>query len=455
MVSNRLAELVVSIEAKDVKGDEKYRYLKQLIMDAIACAIAGTKGPFADEVTKLYSSLGTQEQATAFGVEKKLSVSAAAVINTFLARVYTFDDVYEPGVIHSGAPIIMTCFAFAEWLGSTIDDVFSSIIAGYEVACDTSYAINPNHYSAGFHPTGTCNAIGVAAAAAKMMKLNVEQTTLALRLAADMACGFRQYQVDGSIVNSAFHGAKAAENGIEAALLAKTGFADPGESISGKFGIFNNTAGGYNKQLIFDNIGKHHRYMEVSLKPYPSCRYMHGAVDAVSRCISQNSISLDNIKRITVKTFAMAKEEGDRKVLGSVLDAQFSVHYNVAAYLLNHGLSISHFTPEAILNPAYPALAEKIYVEEDETLNSQYPEKWPYRAVIDTNDGHTYEYLSSYPPGSPENPILIEELHKKWMLLMEPVIGNKKASELIVKIADIQNLKKIEDIMKSLSNKVV
>jgi 2-methylcitrate dehydratase PrpD len=70
----------------------------------------------------------------------------------------------------------------------------------------------------------------VAAATSKLLHLDENWTRTAFRLAADEACGFRQYQLDGNIANSAFHGSKAAENGMIAALLAKEGFVDPGET---------------------------------------------------------------------------------------------------------------------------------------------------------------------------------------------------------------------------------
>ncbi|MDR1194276.1 MAG: MmgE/PrpD family protein [Peptococcaceae bacterium] len=421
-------------------------FLKQLIQDAIACGIAGFEGPGAKEIMAAYTEAEAPPQATVLLSAQKQSVYAAATINTFLARAYTFDDTYEAGVLHPGAPIIMSSLALGEYLKSPIQEILTAIAAGYEIACDCAYAINPAHYTAGFHPTGTCNGIGVAAAAARLLGLNLERTTLALRLAADMACGYRQYQLDGDMVNSALHAAKAAGHGIESAFLARQGFAGPGESISGNFGLFKNMAGGYNEAKIFDNRGKRPRYMEVSIKPFPSCRYMHGGVDAVIKCLSQNNLAKEAIKKIRIQTYALAKEEGDRKELGSVLNAQFSLHYNIGAYLIHGGLGIGHFTEKAIQHPEYQYWADKITVEEDPELSAMYPAKWPYRAIIETDDGKIYNYLSSYPPGAPENPMETAEIRKKWQLLMEPVIGAAKTERLIKQVENIEKVKSVEEI---------
>lgn len=137
----------------------------------------------------------------------------------------------------------MSALALGEWLKSSIDEFMEAMIVGYEVVSRVADAINPWHYNKGFHPTGICNSIGVSAMAAKLFNLDIKKICTSLRLSADQACGFRQYQIDGNIANSAFHSAKAAENGIVATLLSKKGFANPGETISGKFGLFNCMAG--------------------------------------------------------------------------------------------------------------------------------------------------------------------------------------------------------------------
>ncbi|MBE3113944.1 MAG: MmgE/PrpD family protein [Actinobacteria bacterium] len=58
---------------------------------------------------------------------KKISVSSVAFINTFLPRNYSFDDIFEPGVVHPGATIVMSALALSEWLKSSIDEFMEAI----------------------------------------------------------------------------------------------------------------------------------------------------------------------------------------------------------------------------------------------------------------------------------------------------------------------------------------
>jgi hypothetical protein len=73
---------------------------------------------------------------------------------------------------------------------------------------------------------------------------------------------------------------------------------------------------------------------------------MHGAVDAVAKCKKLHKLHLHDIEKINIHTFKMAFEEGNRPKPKTVLDAQFSIHYNIAAYLIKNAIGIEDFSPE-------------------------------------------------------------------------------------------------------------
>lgn len=447
MVSKKLADFILGVDLRKNKDHLNQTYLNNLIADAIVCALAGTKGPCADIVLKTYSGLSNLQQSSIIGSSRKTSVPYAAFINTFFARNYTFDDTYEAGVIHSGSAVTMSSLALGEWLNSRIEEALGAIVAGYEVATRVAGALNPSHYERGFHPTGTCNTLGVAALASKFLHLDAEKVSTALRIAADEACGFRQYQLDGSIVNSAFHAAKAAENGIMAALLAQEGFADPGDTLSGKFGLFHNTADTWDADTLLGNLGSHFLFLGSSLKPYPSCRYMHGAVDATAKCMKENNLTLADIKAINVYTFKLAFEEGNRPQPQTVLDAQFSIHYNVAAYLWKGALGVEDFAPEALRQPEVLNLCHKIKVFEAPDLSENYPTQWPFRVEVISRSGKTFSHQVSFPPGSTANPLEADEFEKKCLLLLKPVMAEKRAKELLLRLKSLEDFATVPNLL--------
>jgi 2-methylcitrate dehydratase PrpD len=451
LVSRILSEFIVDFDLEKIKSKIDFDYVKKLIADAVACGIAGSRGSCADVVIETIGNLSNLPQSSIIGNHHKTSAQYAAFINSFLARNYSFDDTYEAGVIHSGAAVVMSSFALGEWLNSTIDESITAMITGYEVAARVAGAVNPAHFDKGFHPTGTCNAIGVAALASKLLRLDTNETSTALRIAADAACGLRQYQIDGNMVAGAFHAAKAAENGITAALLAKGGFLDPGDTLGGKFGLFHCMANGGDEQKLLTGLGTKFQFLETSLKPYPSCRYMHGAVDAVAKCKHQNQLAMEDIAGINIYTFKVALEEGNRAQPESALDAKFSIHYNVATYLLKGAIGIGDFTPEAIKDQKVSQWCRKIKVYEDKDLTKQYPEQWPFRAEVVTQGGRVFTHQSPYPPGSPDNPLGAEEFQRKCLSLVKPIVGEEKGRTLLLKLENIEDFLTVDNFISYLN----
>ncbi len=446
MTSDVFAKFVVGLDLEKVAPFLDLTHLRNLIMDAVVCGMAGSRGPYADSVLRTYRNLTGVQQSTIIGSHEKTSVPGAAFINSYFARNYTFDDIYEPGVIHSGAAVVMSSLALGEWLNSKMQKAMEAMIAGYEVGARISKAMNPSHYDRGFHPTGTCNTIAVASSASKLLHLDETKTTTAIRLAADQACGFRQYQLDGNIANSAFHASKAAENGILAALLAKEGFADPGETLSGKFGLLNCMAGAWNDQDLTEGLGNRFYFLETSLKPYPSCRYMHGAVDAVAKCKKKNRLNPKEIEKINIYTFKMAYQEGNRPSPKTVLDAQFSIHYNIAAYLAKDAIGIEDFTQDAIQAKNTQDWSKRISVFEEEAFTRRYPDEWPFRAEIIGKAGQRYTQEVFYPPGSSSNPLEDGEFEKKCRLLLKPILGEAQANTFLERFGSLDQFTTVPDL---------
>jgi len=122
---------------------------------------------------------------------------------------------------HPTATALAAALATSEAAGRSGQELMSAYHAGVEVECKIAEAIAPRHYDEGFHSTGTCGAIGAAAAAAKVAGLNPAATRRALGIAASEAGGLRE---NFGTMTKPFHAGRAAESGVVAADLAKAGW---------------------------------------------------------------------------------------------------------------------------------------------------------------------------------------------------------------------------------------
>ena len=77
------------------------------------------------------------------------------------------------------------------------------------------------------------------------------------------------------------HPGLAAQNGIQAALLAAEGFTGPLRILEGRDGFLH----GYSRkpvpERLTDGLGESFEILHTAVKPHACCRYMQGPIDAV------------------------------------------------------------------------------------------------------------------------------------------------------------------------------
>ena len=110
----------------------------------------------------------------------------------------------------------------------------------------------PGHYTRGFHSSGTVGTIG-AAAAAKLLGLRGRTLASAIGLAASFAAGIR---ANYGTMTKPLHVGRAAENGVNAALLSARGFTADATSLDGRWGIFQIFGGGIFEEKAIQGFGK-------------------------------------------------------------------------------------------------------------------------------------------------------------------------------------------------------
>src|SRR6185437_12816451 len=126
--------------------------------------------------------------------------------------------------------------------------------------------VQPSHFKRGFQSTGTCDAFGTAAAAARLLFGNEPRRVAeAMGIAGGTASGLAQFYYSGGSAKR-IHAAHAAESGVAAALLAKEGYGGPTDIIEGQGGFARAYADGWNPAVIEDRLGTHFHLMDVLVK---------------------------------------------------------------------------------------------------------------------------------------------------------------------------------------------
>jgi 2-methylcitrate dehydratase PrpD len=420
------------------------------VVDTIGVMFAGIDMPACNSARLAMAEWGSGEEATIVGLDQRAPAASAAFQNALHGRIHTYDDTYEPGTLHPGSPVIATALAMAERLGADGKRFLSGTLAGYEVASRVAAAVSPSHYASGFHNTGTCAVFGTAAAAARLLGLNGKELAETLGLAGAGAAGLRQHQIDGSMFDSALHGARAAQSGIMVAQIRAHGAGGPPGILDGPMGFCAVMAPSSDPTRLDADLGERYEFAQLTIKAYPTCRFAHGPTEAALELRRDNNIDPEQIAAVEIAAFRQSIEVCDRPSLNSALDATFSHQYSVALALVHGTVSLSAIRNPALAGSLVHDLFQRVRVVHDAELEQDFPRCWPHRVSVVMRDGRRYSTRTDYPPGR-LSPVPSSSVDDKFIENAAPYLGDGRALQALEALRTIATASDIRPVARLLS----
>lgn len=445
-----LAEFIESLTYEKIPA-QVIQACKLRLLDTLGAALRGSTTLHAQQVKKMVHQLEGKMEATVFVDNFRTTCVDAALANGTMAHSIDFDDIHK--FVHPGCSIVPGAIAVAEREGRSGKDLLTSIILGYEAATRVSMAVGLSHRYRGFHPTGTCNGFGSAAASAKLMGLKHEEIVSALGIAATMASGITEYRYDGSRIKH-LHGGLAARNGVLAALLARENFMGPREGIEGKFGFCKVYSDTFDLDKITDGLGQVFEITQTDMKPYPSCRQTNAPVDLALELRRKHQIAPGDIQEIKLVTYDYMLNCPwliDTDGFHSPLEAMLNVPFCVVVALMEGRLTLEDFTEEKVQDPRVRALTKKFVTVADPSFSQTYPKERNNRLEVTTQEGKTFMASSANAKGSGLYALTCEEVVAKFRSLADAVIGQANAEEVIRVVDRLETMSNVKDLTKPLS----
>ena len=364
-----LAAYVANLRFEDIPEEVRER-AKALTLDFLGSAIRARRD--AESTPSLYGmlealSLDNHGESTVFGDNRTWTPAIAALLNGALGHSLDFDDTHADSSLHPSAPVVPAAFAVGELVRASGREVLTAIVAGYEVCCRLGNALDPtSHYARGFHPTATAGTYGAAAAAAKLFGLSKEQIIAAFGVAGSQAAGSLQFLVNGAW-NKRYQVGASAMNGVIAATLARNDFVGATQSVEGKHGLLVGYSDNAHPEKAIANLGKVYETMKIGVKPYPSCRYTHAALDALIAIRREHNLTPDQIKRVEIglhrNGITLAGDPATKRHPTSVVGGQFSMFFTGAVALDQGRFGWDDYS--RLGDAAVDALADKFDVVQD------------------------------------------------------------------------------------------
>lgn len=402
---------------------------KHLTLDFLGSAVrARREAESTPSLLGMLKALGLDHNgdATVVGDNKTWTPAVAALLNGALGHSLDFDDTHADSSLHPSAPVVPAAFAAGEMVNASGRDVLTAIVAGYEVCCRLGNALDPtSHYARGFHPTATAGTYGAAAAAAKLFGLTKEQIISAFGVSGSQAAGSLQFLVNGSW-NKRYQVGAAAMNGVIAATLARDGFLGSSESVEGKHGLLVGYTDDAHPDKAVADLGKVYETMKIGVKPYPSCRYTHAAIDALLAMRRAHNLTPDQIKRVEIglhrNGITLTGDAPTKRHPTSIVGGQFSMFFTGALALDQGRFGWDDYA--RLGDKAINALADKIDVVQDDRLEVGRTHPFGARVTVTTDDG-VHEELYPDPSGEPSSFPDSAAMRQKFLTLARPVLDGQ------------------------------
>ncbi|HEX3573167.1 MAG TPA: MmgE/PrpD family protein [Rhodopila sp.] len=412
-LATQIAERIHALQYEDI-APTALEWTASAFVDTVGCTLAGIVEEGPQILMRVPGIAAAPGPALIHGTDRRTSVLDAALINGTACHALDFDDVVGSLGGHPSAMLVPALIPLGEMLDSSGRDLVVAYVAGFETACRIGRGVHHHHYEKGWHPTATLGIFGTVAGAARLLRLSVPQTAMALGLAASFAAGLK---ANFGTMTKPLHVGHGIRDGIFAALMVRDGFtANPGalEHKQGFLDVFNGP-GTYDTARI---LGAWYDPIECGgagdpgLKPYPCCGSTHPSIGRMIDLAVRHHLTPERVARIVVMPHARRLPHTNNSDPRTPLAAKFSLQYCVARALVGRSVKLSDFEGDAPFDPGVRDVMRRLEVRPHPDM----PEDWGTEVIVETTDGHRLvSRLDDYPSRGPAGePMTHAELWAKF-----------------------------------------
>lgn len=414
----RVTKLVLGLAPREIPERVMER-AALLLLDTLGVAAAAMPtrpGVIARETAlRLH---GTQDPAFSARLlfdGRRVSLAGAAFAAATAIDNLDAHDGYNPTKGHIGVVALPTLAALAETLPFLSGpEALAALVVGYEVAGRAATALHASVPE--YHTSGAWNALGVAAMVARLRRFTPRQLREALGIAEFH--GPRSQMMREIATPTMLHDGSSAGAliGVTSAIQAELGFTGaPAVTVEAP-----------EVASHWADLGEVWQVPLQYIKPYPTCRWVHAALDGLRALFAAHDFTAADVVRVDVRSFfnAVALFAG---VPDSTSRAQYSMHFPLAAMLVHRRVGAEHIAGAGLTDPAVIAMMARIHVAEDPLHTRQYPARRMAEVAVTLRDGRVLESGPVDARGGPEAPFDRDQIVAKFHEFADPALGRIRA----------------------------
>jgi 2-methylcitrate dehydratase PrpD len=385
----------------------------------------------ADTVGAWIAACKTAEAQALLGFESadRASLPGRVALACALARLSEVDDIHLASGTTPGALVVPPALTIGAALGCGGAQLAEAIAVGYDLMTRLGAALGGAAVLyRGIWPTYLAAPFAVAGVAARLLGLGEKQAAHALAIALALASPSVGRQSGPSMSRWLAIG-DAARSGVAAALAAQAGFTgDLGMLeegfLSDVYQVFLESG------ALLDGLEQGGGVLQTSIKPWCAARQTMAAAQAL-REIMQGGVLARDIAQVVVRVPLPYLKMIDHGVVrGERTSCLTSVSYQMALAALEPDASIDPGQTRDGLPAEFEQFMARISVLPDEELLRHFPECWPALVSVETSRGRR-DKLVLQVPGDPERPFDDYQVAAKFWRLVEPLVGEQSAENLL------------------------
>ena len=402
-----------TLSVKDIP-EKTQSTLKFLLKDICGIILSARNENYVKSLVETYKGSGN---LVSLGHIERFDLFSSAIIAGTAAHGEDFDDTFEGNPMHVGATMIPAMLSAAQKFNLNGDQILKGLTIGSELICRLALVAPTAMHKQSFHPTAVCGTFGVAAGLSSVLDLTEKQMVSALGIAGSFTSGIIEYLAEGSWTKRV-HPGWSANSGMNATLIAKSGFYGPRTVFEGKHGFFEAFA---LKEIerdyshLTDGLGNRWENQNLAFKPFACGTMAQPFVDCAIK-IRKKIKNLNNISSITAKVgegtvHRLWEPLKEKKNPSTPYSAKFSVPYCVAVGFVRGDAGLNEFNEKSINDKEILNLASKVNYEIDP--NNEYPKNYTGTLICKTSENEFTEHQPCFRGGIKE-PLTKDDIDKKY-----------------------------------------
>jgi 2-methylcitrate dehydratase PrpD len=444
--TQRLANYAVNLRYRQIPRAVIER-AKACILDILTVSLYGSTKPWSKAVVSFVRGSRATGRSTVLGQKWKANAGQATLANGAMAHAFELDNVRQPGAgVHPGATAFLPALAMGEETGAGGKEILTTFVAACEVVSRVGVAAGNSLEKRGFHAPALTGTFGGAVAAGRLLGLDAKRMVSAFGIAGSYSGGLMEFSQckEGAMIKR-LHLGKAAEGGVNAALLASKGFAGPESVLEGKFGFCQVFSDSPHMAALTRGLGRDFESMNIGIKRYACHINAHAPIDGLTKLRADHQFGPGDIQEITIGGIEKLVTHHAIYAPTDLMTAQYSIPFCIALSLFHDPMDPDSFDETRVRDNAIRTMTRRVKLKIDDEIERKHWDR-AARITVRLKDGRRLAALIIHFRGAPKNPLSHAELEDKGRRLTKALLAPKKFDRLVETVSGLEKLKKISTL---------